>query len=60
MENKFFREGFQQSVFHCCVTVQCPLLGQQHINISGWCSDTFILHIFGQFERNLVENAIGK
>ena len=24
MENFYFRERFQQSVFHSCVTIQCP------------------------------------
>ena len=42
------------------LTVHGPLLGKQHIKISEWCSDTFILDIFGQFRRNLGENAIGQ
>ena len=28
------------------LTMHSPLLGKQHIKISGWCSATFIFHFF--------------
>ena len=50
----------RMSYDHHFLTVHCPFLGKQHIQVSGWCSATFILEICGQFGRNLRENAIGQ
>ena len=41
---------------HHVLTVRTVLLGKQHINISEWCSATFIVDVFDQFGGNLGEN----
>ena len=50
---------WDKSCDHHFLPVHSHLLGRQ-LGISGWCSATFILDIFGKFRRNLSQNAVGQ